>query len=121
MQCCDNIQLKILAYQADIATNSANIYKLMNQSASFGVPSGITPMTNYQYQAERNTERSMVVQQGNTTMVVRFDNVYVGNQSEVQSKIVNPIAERITEINRQVSASLYSQIPRVSLNRGSNF
>ena len=107
----ENILIQIRNLEAQSVQNLAAIYKLQKQSA-WGLPAGIKPMTNYEYEAKKNTQRSATVQQGNITVNVKFDNVYAKSKEEIERGIIDPIKEAVESANRSMVNSLNRQISR---------
>ena len=95
--------------EAQAAQNIANIYTLMNNTASWGLPSDIMPMTNYEYATSKNSERAIAVQQGNVTVSVKFDTVYARSEDEIKHNIVDPIKNAIEQVNRDMTTRLNRQ------------
>lgn len=112
----ESILTQIKNLQAESTQILADIYKLQKQS-SWGLPSGITPITNYAYEAKKNTERTMAVQQGNVFLSVRFDNVNGLSKEDVEKNVITPMKETITQLNREMATSLNQQVQSYVSNR----
>lgn len=105
----EKILQQIRDLEAEQATNLANIFKIMNNTATWGLPAGVTPMTNYQYEAQKNSERSVVLQQGNVYVNVKFDNVYARDKEEFERNVAKPLTETMKNINREMTTGLNRQ------------
>jgi hypothetical protein len=112
----DSVLIQIKNLEAEAAQTLADMYKLQKQS-SWGLPSGIKPMTNYAYETKSNTERTMTVQQGNVFLTVKFDNVSGASKEDVEKNIVGPIKDTMTQISRDMATDLNRQVQSYVSNR----
>ena len=112
----EDILIQIRNLEAIQAQNIAEMYKLQKQ-AHWGLPAGIQPMTIYEYEARKNTERSLVVQQGNMYITVRFDNVYTHSKDQVEENVVKPLREMLADFNREMTTGLNRQAASYISNR----
>ncbi len=106
----EDLLMQIRDLEAQSASNIANIFNLMNNTATWGLPAGIEPITSYEYEARKSSERSVAIQQGNITVSVKFDTVYARSEEEVQQNIVDPITKSLEKVNRDMTERLNRQV-----------
>jgi len=90
------ILIQIRNLEAESLQNLVGIYNLQKQS-SWGLPAGISPMTNYDYEARRSDQRSMSISSGGVNVVVKFDRVYANSKEDINRNIVDPTVRAISK------------------------
>lgn len=92
---------KITQLEAQALNNLVGIHKLTEQNskqASFGLPSGINPMTHFEYYASQNTSRSIAAGAGNVNIQVQFGDVHGLTKEEADENIIKPLTEELTRV-----------------------
>ena len=105
------IELQVAQTNAQIAENTRNIFDLWNNRGTWGLPDGVSTMTDYEYHARRSQERSMSMQAGGINVQFDFGDVYANSKEDIDrlskqivddfKKVLGP--NTATDLNRQSS------------------
>lgn len=107
-----DVLIQISELEAKANENLTKIYKLFSKNTSFGVPSGLRIMTNYEYYTKGNTSRAFAVQQGNITVSFKVDNVYTTSKEDLEKNFAEPINRIIKKATDSSIAQLNETINR---------
>lgn len=77
------VELQIAQTNAQIAENTRNIFDLWNNRGTWGLPDGVSTMTDYEYHARRSQERSMSMQAGGINVQFDFGDVYANSKEDI--------------------------------------